>query len=324
MRKSIVSLAVCALMISSCTCNNESNTAKHPTGIEHVIVIGIDGLNSAGLENSITPNMDRMISGGAYCDAVRNVFPISSSPNWATLLSGVGTEAHGVISNGWYADSASYEPLCKNEQNRFPTIFSVIRAQQPEAELGAIYDWNDFYRLFERELVNKDFSISPERETTKAIVEYIKEKKPTLLFTQLDNVDHCGHTYGWMSQGYYDGITAVDSLVGDILTSIEDAGIAEKTLVILVADHGGKGTTHGSSYDSEELAVPIILYGKGVKKGYKAATAIYTMDCAPTITFALGLEDFSGWRGRAISEAFEGFSSAKDIVNVRYLDKSEF
>lgn len=286
--------------------------AQQPaTGIEHVIVIGIDALSVEGLKKASTPNMDKLISHGAICERVRTVQPSSSAANWASMLMGAGTEIHGVTNNDWRINDHSLKAVVVDKQGFFPTVLSVIRAQRADAELGMIYHWSGFGDLFEKGLASVDKTYSTQEETALAMAGYIKEKKPMFLFSQFDDVDGAGHHNGHMSQGYLDCIGRTDSLVGIIVDAVKEAGIENKTMIMIVSDHGGIGLGHGGT-TQEEITVPFILSGKGIKQNYSIPTEVYMFDVAPTITYALGLKEPYAWRGKAIRCAFEGNDSPVD------------
>ena len=69
--------------------------------IQHIIVIGIDGMSPDGIQKADTPTLDSMIQEGAATMHARSVLPSSSSPNWASMIMGADTEQHGITSNGW-------------------------------------------------------------------------------------------------------------------------------------------------------------------------------------------------------------------------------
>ncbi|MBB4034825.1 hypothetical protein GGR21_000712 [Dysgonomonas hofstadii] len=286
--------------------------AQQPaTGIEHVIVIGIDALSVEGLKKASTPNMDKLIRNGALCEHVRTVQPSSSAANWGSMLMGAGTEIHGVTNNDWRINDHSLKAVVVDKQGFFPTVLSVIRAQRADAELGMIYHWSGFGDLFEKGLASVDKTYPTQEETALAMAAYIKEKKPMFLFSQFDDVDAAGHHDGHMSQGYMDCIGRTDSLVGIIVDAVKEAGIENKTMIMIVSDHGGIGLGHGGT-TQEEITVPFILRGKGIKQNYSIPTEVYMFDVAPTITYALGLKEPYAWRGKAIRCAFEGNDSPID------------
>jgi len=67
--------------------------------------------------------------------------------------------------------------------------------------------------------------------------------------------------------------------------------------------YGEKGTTHGSGYNYD-THVPLIFYGKGIKKGEtKSRTNI--VDIAPTINALLGLKPNETYTGKALDFVIE-------------------
>lgn len=299
--KKIFFWACCAsLLFSSCVENQ-----KKQTGIKHFYVIGIDAMSVEGLKQASTPNIDKLIANGAFCDHVRTVQPSSSSPNWGSMLLGAGTEIHGNSSNEWRADNYSLAPAAITKYGMFPSVVSVVKAQAPNLKVGMFYQWDGFGELFEKGVADVDKTFPTEVETAQAIATYIKSDKPDFIFAQLDDVDHYGHAYGHLSPEYLGAIHRADSLVGVIMQATEETGIADETAIMIVADHGGIGNSHGGT-TLEESTVPFILSGKGIKKNFMIPVEVYMYDVAPTITYALGLDELYAWRGKAICCAFEG------------------
>jgi arylsulfatase A-like enzyme len=81
-------------------------------------------------------------------------------------------------------------------------------------------------------------------------------------------------------------------------------GLRKSTTVILVADHGGKGTGHGGD-TIEEIQIPWVISGPGVKTNYEIKDpALMTYDTAATMARILHVKPSPCWRGRSIDEAF--------------------
>ncbi|MGK9120643.1 hypothetical protein KXS00_22010 [Olivibacter jilunii] len=83
-----------------------------------------------------------------------------------------------------------------------------------------------------------------------------------------------------------------------------EAGVADETIIIVSADHGGKDKGHGGK-SLDEVQIPWIIHGVGVKKGHELSSPIITYDTASTIAWILGLEEPAVWRGKAVKEAFD-------------------
>lgn len=298
------------LLIIGC---NDANNTKHPKGIEHIVIIGIDGLSPDGIRTASTPVMDKMIANGTVKWDVRTVLPSSSSPNWMSMISGAGPEQHGVIDNDWERTDRTLPPVIMDE-DIFPTIFQVIRNNYPAAKIGSVYNWKGFGRLFEKKSVNYDTTSSSVDTTVSLFTDFVKNEKPLFAFIQMDHVDHAGHTYGHGSEEYYKAVSKADSLIGKIVDGIHEAGMEENTLVIITADHGGKGYGHGGA-TPEEAEIAMIFNGKDVKKGYQVQQPVYTYDLAATIAFALNITPPYAWIGRPVKSAFEGFSEPSNSFN---------
>ncbi len=292
----------------ACTPQKEPNAEA--LGIQHVIVIGVDGMSPNGIINAKTPVMDEMMKNGAYTLNARGVLPTSSSSNWASMVAGAGPEQHGITSNGWERDDHVLPSVTTGMEEIFPTIFSVAREQQPELEIGAIYHWGGFGRLIEKSALNYDNNGEDEYATTQAAATYIQDKKPGFLFVHLDHVDHAGHHDGHKTAPYYQAVNVADSLIGQIIQATKGAGIFEKTTFIVSADHGGIGYGHGGE-TIDEIEIPFIVYGKGVKKGHLIKENIYTYDNAATVAFMLGVQQPYAWIGKPVKSAFEGFPEPK-------------
>lgn len=288
-----------------------SSKKKHtPKGIDHIVVIGIDGMSPDGIQKANTPTLDSMVQHGAATMHARSVLPSSSSPNWASMIMGADTEQHGVTSNGWEKFDHQLPPVVVTENGAFPTIFTLFKDQQPQAHVGAIYDWDGFGRLFEKADVDFDIDGDHEDKTTEAAVNYIKEHTPKFTFVHLDHVDHAGHALGHGSPEYYKSVEKADSLIAEIVNATKQAGIFEKTMFIVSADHGGLGFGHGGE-SLAEMEIPFILYGAGIKKGYKIEETVYQYDNAPTVAYAMGLQTPQSWIGRPVKGAFIGNETPK-------------
>lgn len=277
-------------------------------GISHVVVIGFDGLSPDGLNKAETPNFDKLIREGASTMHARAVLPTSSSTNWASMIMGAGPEQHGITSNAWEKDNLVLPAVVQHDDFLFPSIFHLVDYQIENAEVGVIYHWGGFGRLFERSAVDYDVNPNTEDETAQRASEYIIEKKPDFAFIHFDHVDHAGHEFGHGTAEYYESVAHADTLLGQVMISIEKAGIADKTLVIVSSDHGGLGKGHGGE-TLQEMEIPFLVWGRSVKKNHKLTHPVYQYDNAATVAFALGLKTPAAWIGRPIKSAFEGFHS---------------
>ena len=158
--------------------------------------------------------------------------------------------------------------------------------------------------MFEKTAVDHDKNFETEEATTKEAVRYILESKPKFLFVHLDHVDGAGHESGHGTEEYYKAVTKADVLVGEIVNSLKQADIFDKSLIIISADHGGKGTGHGGE-SLAEVEIPIILSGTAVKAGMEITDPANIYDIASTVAYVFGYEQPKAWIGRPITSAFK-------------------
>jgi predicted AlkP superfamily pyrophosphatase or phosphodiesterase len=134
--------------------------------------------------------------------------------------------------------------------------------------------------------------------------EFLVEKQPDFTFVHLDHVDHAGHHGGYRSEEYAKAIEKADSLVGVFIDKLKEAGIFEEIVVFVVSDHGGFEKSHGRSHP-DEMIVPFIVSGKGVKKGYKIEHPVFIYDLAPTVGWLFGFELNEWITGNPLVDVFE-------------------
>jgi predicted AlkP superfamily pyrophosphatase or phosphodiesterase len=270
---------------------------------EHVVVIGVDGLSPNGVRVAPTPHLHQLIKAGASTLHARAVMPTVSSPNWASMIMGAGPEQHGVTTNDWELGKFEIAPTAVGAGGMFPTIFSLLRNQRPTARIACFHDWEGFSRLFDRKAADIVEHPKGPVQTTERAIAYLKEKRPEFTFIHLDHVDGAGHDHGHGTPQYYQAVTEADRLIGLILQGLKDAGIAEQTIVLVTADHGGKGKGHGGA-TMGEIEIPWILAGPGIASGKELTTPVNTYDTAATVAYIFGLKTPECWIARPVVEAF--------------------
>lgn len=293
-----LSLLAAALSVSA-----PANAEPRRAG--HVIVIGVDGLSPDGVIKAETPVLDDMMAKGSWSLHARGVLPTTSGANWASIITGAGPEQHGVTSNDWQVGEFNFPTSVTGSGGFFPSIFQVLTDQNPELEIGSIYNWDGFGNLYDHRFVDYDVHGADEDRTADLAVDYIKARRPDFLFVHLDHVDHAGHADGHGTQHYYEAVTKADALIGRIRQATVEAGIAEDTVILVTSDHGGVGKGHGGE-SLAELEIPWIVYGEGVKPGVELDLPINTFDTGATVAWLLGADIPYAWLGRPVRPILQG------------------
>lgn len=116
---------------------------------------------------------------------------------------------------------------------------------------------------------------------------------------------------------YANSLAYVDSQIGRFVEALEDAGVAEETILVITGDTGqaffehGFGGHAGPLYE-EVMRVPLIMAGGPVEAGVDSTPAEH-VDIPPTLLHLLGLPPHPGFQGCDLLSSFR--RSARD----RYL-----
>ena len=302
LKKALIVSSVLLLMASPAS----PQTQKHRKPLaRHVVIVGVDGMKGEAVMNAKAPHMQHLMSIGAYTLHARAVIPTVSKPNWASIIMGAPPELHGVTSNEWMPNNFGIAPFCKDAAGIFPTIFGVLRSEQPGSVIGVFTDWDGFATLVEPKAPDvMEVTEEDQAKTTDQVVAFIRERKPTLTFVHYDSVDEAGHHYGWDTPQYYAAVGQVDTYLGDILKALDESGLRSQTIILVTADHGGLGLKHGQNLMTD-IEIPWIISGPGVRKDFKIKGPVITYDTAATVADILGLTAPSCWLGKPVTAAFE-------------------
>lgn len=251
---------------------------------KHVVLVGIDGAGNF-YRSTDTPNIRKMLEEGAGTDMCLTSFPTDSAQCWGSMLIGVYPEKH-EMTNGTIDDTPY------SHRDKYPTIYKMIRDAMPESKIGSFSNWSPINTSIADAGIGITKSTGQDDILTVRICDYIKAEKPEFLFVQFDSIDGAGHTYGYNTERYLKELNVVDGYLGKIIQAVNDAGIAEDTLMISTADHGGIGCGHGGGSD-EEKYVFLAVTGKTVNKGAKIKAEV--KDIPAIIAHAFGIPDDPAW-----------------------------
>jgi predicted AlkP superfamily pyrophosphatase or phosphodiesterase len=264
-----------------------------PTIVHHVIIISEDGLRPDALLLAHGPVHAAIMREGAYSMTARTIRHASTLPAHAAMLSGFDEGAHGLSWNGWKPERGFIQ---------VPTVF--------DAALHAGDGSAAFVGKRKLEHIAPPGSIdvfSRPGFFCKKVVEeaarYFVEKRPQIEFVHFSDPDERGHAVGWMSDSQIEAIRHTDACLATLIRAVHLAGMADDTLFILSADHGGHGRNHSGRTEEDRL-IPWIAWGAGVRPGVHLTGPISTMDTAATALWALGYPAPPEMQGRPVIAAF--------------------
>jgi predicted AlkP superfamily pyrophosphatase or phosphodiesterase len=279
---------------------------SHSQKIKHVIVLGIDGCDIDGLTLAHTPNIDSLLAQGSWTYEAKAQMPTVSSPNWASIIDGVPPRDHGIWSNAWQRKQIKDSIYCGGKKGHIsPTIFRVLRESDKHAQICCINEWWSFRRLVEDGVCSIRQRTVWERITDFRVPTVINVRKPKFLFIHFNDVDETGHKYGHgNTKEYITAIERVDQSIGKIIKAVKHAHMLESTVFVIISDHGGIGKGHGGS-TPQEVNVPFVISGSGIKKGHHIISLVNNYDLSPTIAKMLNAKVPDCWKGKVVEEIFE-------------------
>ncbi len=111
---------------------------------------------------------------------------------------------------------------------------------------------------------------------------------------------------------YYYEVERWDSLVGTVLTQLEERGLLENTLIIMTGDHGMPFPRCKANLYDSGVRVPFALrWGKSVKAGREVEDFISFADLAPTLLELAGIAVPDAMTGRSFLPLLESEKSGK-------------
>ena len=243
----------------------------------HAVVISVDGLppdlylhpDKHGLK---IPHIRRLKTEGSYAEAVEGVYPSATYPSHTTLVTGRWPREHGVYTNFlsreagkrtsdryWFADAIRVSTLWDWARKAGLTTAAVSWP----VSTGANIDWNvpeirdtsprrlPIWKITAehsrpRGLLEETFRAmgAPRRgehtdDVRARVANYIlKTYRPNLLLLHLVALDLSQHRFGPGSDEAREAMEKVDGMIGKLISTAEQAGLAEQTAFFVVSDHG--------------------------------------------------------------------------------------
>ncbi|MBP1743614.1 MAG: phosphopentomutase [Firmicutes bacterium] len=193
-----------------------------------------------------------------------------------------------VVRDGEYIRTANRKDYALDPPAQ--TMLDCLKMKGLEvAAVGKIED------IFNKKGITRAVHIKNNNDGVDRTLEYMKEVDKGLIFTNLVDFDM---VYGHRNniEGYARALEEFDSRLPEILAEMK-----EDDVLILTADHGcdpvSKSTDHSREY------VPLLVYGKGVRRGFNLGTRECFCDIGKTIL------DFFG-----VANDINGTSFSKEVL----------
>ncbi len=288
-------------------------TAAESTGVRNVFIVSFDQGAPAGIEKADMPVLKSMASEGAHTWDAFTIVPSLTLPAHTSMLTGVGIQKHQVDWN----DLVPEKGLVK-----VPTIFSIAKR---EGFVTAMVVAKNKFRTLDLPGSLDAFILPSDPDSSAvaaAFAAMVGKLKPNLCFIHFGEPDVAGHAHGMFSPEKMKALAQSDEALAAIVKAIKDAGLLDTSVIILTADHGGHDRTpeeneqmakagkpaqpgtHGSS-SPEDVTIPWIAWGKGVRKHFTITAPVVQYDTSATALWLLGIPLPESFWGRPVTSAFE-------------------
>jgi arylsulfatase A-like enzyme/Tfp pilus assembly protein PilF len=302
----------------------ESRPFRGNTSAYNVLLVTMDTtradhLGSYGNGNVRTPILDGLADAGvlfenAYSPAVMTL------PSHASIHTGLLPPAHGVRDNGTYQLSAGVETLAEVLKAAGYNTGAAVGAVVLDSMFGLEQGF-DFYddNLPASGPHDTFFSQRNAGRVTDASLGWLATVKDSRWFLWAHYFDP--HSPYQPPQPYrqqyqdnpYDGeIAYMDGEIGRLLEGIRKDGAGERTIVVVVADHGEGFRDHGEQshgvflYD-ETSRVPLIISVPGyTEDAVRVKAVVRTTDIMPTILDLLRMPRRQGSQGSTLWPLMSG------------------
>jgi predicted AlkP superfamily pyrophosphatase or phosphodiesterase len=258
--------------------------ATQPALPTRVAIISIDGLRPDVALRADMPHLRSLMARGSFTFWANTTDVAITLPSHTSMLTGVTPEKHGIH----YNDD---KPQNRPEHPLVPTLFELAKDR---GRTTACIAGKSKFRVFNAPGA-LDWSFIKEasdEEVAAAAAAIVREHKPDVLFVHFPDNDRIGHKDGWGSPQQIAGLPTTDHALGEVLAALDDQHLTDSTLIILSADHGGNGRTHGG-LDPRSRTIPWIAVGPGVKQNYDLTLniklVINTYDTFATACEVLGI-----------------------------------
>ncbi len=253
-----VSAILLLLVLTGCTAARFDPSTVGPDERFAVVFFG-DGLQrdrfTTLLEQGALPSIERtFVAGGVQIERVMSGFPTVTYANTVSILTGMLPARHGITGNAWfdpqtlelqdYGTAGTYRRV--NRDFRARTIHECLgtgwsaSAQCPTYRGADVVEnavlasglrwWQGRYGAVDRDVAGRVHGFVRSAAA--------RGQWPKLMLFYLPGIDEIAHHQSVSSNAYAKALQTLDASVATVVAAIEDAGMRDRTIFVLLTDHG--------------------------------------------------------------------------------------
>lgn len=209
-----------------------------------LILVSLDGWRWDYLDRANAPNLKALAARGVRSEGLIPAFPSSTFPNHYTIVTGLFPDHHGIVSNTIVDRSIGPGRFSMNAETAKdarwwggePIWTTAIKQGRKSASMfwpGSEAIHPTHWRPFDGKLPNAD------RVTQ--VLDWLRlpeSDRPSFITLYFSDVDSVSHQYGPDSAEALAAAGRLDEMVGRVLTGLTQAGLVDRTTLVVVSDHG--------------------------------------------------------------------------------------
>lgn len=254
-----------------------------------VLVVGLDGVRADAFLAADTPHMDFLSTHAVFSTEAHTQLTANtkSGPGWASIMTGVDADKHGVTSND--------TEVLEAHNPAYPSFLERAHEQLGLRTVAAVH-WVPVLLLTLDDALD-EVALGHDESVTHQMRDFLTVDDYDVHFVHLDDPDAAGHSTGFSADNplYLEAIESCDTFVGQLLEGIlaRPTVAEEDWLVVVTTDHGGSATSHGPM-DADNQTIFLVVAGASVTPELRGSSATH-MDVHPTVMAFLGLAPTEEW-----------------------------
>jgi arylsulfatase A-like enzyme/tetratricopeptide (TPR) repeat protein len=277
-----------------------------PTGVNVVVLtldtLRADRLGCYGFHGIETPNIDAVASEGVLFEQATSTVPLTL-PSHASIFTGLIPPHHGVRDNGGFFVEEKTTTLAERMKEGGYATGAFIGAWVLDSRWGLDqgFDvYSDRFDLSKYKVVNLGTVQKRGDEVMDLALAWLEGVRAEKFFAWVHLYDP--HTpyeppepflSRYPGQKYLGEVAYTDQVVGRLVSWLKNAGVWDRTILVLLADHGESLGEHGENthtffvYDAT-LHVPLVVRTPWGDHG-RSRAQVSTVDVMPTVLDLVGL-----------------------------------
>jgi len=273
-----------------------------------------DRLGCYGFPGIATPTIDAIAADGTVFEQAASTAPMTL-PSHSSIFTGLVPPRHGVRDNGGFFLEPGQTTLAERLKQAGYVTGAFVGAWVLDSRWGLDQGFDlyaDRFDLSKYKVVNLGTVQKKGDEVMDEALAWLEGVKGRRFFAWVHLYDP--HTpyeppepfaSRYPGQPYLGEIAYMDQVLGRLVAWLKAAGAWERTLVVLVGDHGESLGEHGEAahtffvYDATQH-VPLIVRTPWGDRG-RSAAQVSTVDLMPTVLDLVGLAPEAGIDGRSLA-----------------------